>query len=164
MKVILKTNVSKLGTSGDIVTVKDGYARNFLIPGNMAMAVNAGNIRMIETLKKRETLRIMAEEERAKTLAANAARHVYTFKAKAGKAAKLFGSITAAAIAEAVTAKLGTAVDKRDILLDHGIKTLGTHEVEIRFFREIRGIVKVVVEAEESAVEAVGAETTAVTE
>lgn len=159
MKVILKTNVPKLGTSGDIITVKDGYARNFLIPRNMAMTVNAGNIRMIETLKKRETLRVMAEEEKARSLAADAAKHVYTFKAKAGKADKLFGSITAAAVAEAVTEKLGITVDKRDILLDHGIKTLGTHEVEIRFFRDIKGTVKVIVEAEETAEEATGAET-----
>lgn len=162
MKVILKTNINKLGTAGDVVTVKDGYARNYLFPKAMAMKVTKGNIKMIDTLKAREAERVMKEEEKAKVHAAELEKHTFTFTAKAGKGEKLFGSITSAQIAEAISAKLEMQIDKKDLVLEHSIKSLGDFEVKVRFFREIMGTAKVKVEAEEgSVVEETAAEETA---
>ncbi|PKK91982.1 MAG: 50S ribosomal protein L9 [Candidatus Wallbacteria bacterium HGW-Wallbacteria-1] len=151
MKIILKESVPKLGAVGDVVVVRDGYARNFLIPKDLAMKLTAGNLKMVEQFKKKESLRVMAEEEKANHLAAQIAKHEFHFTARAGKGDKLFGSITSAQIAEAMAAKLGVEIDKRDLVLEHSIKTLGTHEVKINLFREIKGLVKVIIEAEEGS-------------
>jgi large subunit ribosomal protein L9 len=142
MKVIL--------TAGDVVTVKDGYARNYLIPQDMAMLVNKYNSKMIDALKEREAVRVMKEEEKAKFYVSQLEKHTFTFTAKSGKGDKLFGSITSAQIAEAISAKLEFEVDKKDLVLEHSIKSLGEFEVKVRFFREIFGIAKIKVEAEES--------------
>lgn len=152
MKVILKTNINKLGTAGDVVTVKDGYARNYLFPEAMAMKVTNYNIKMIDTLKAREAVRVMKEEEQARFYVAKLEKHTFTFTAKAGKGEKLFGSITSAQIAEAISAKIEMDVDKKDLILEHSIKTLGDFEVKVRFARSIVGIAKVKVEAAEGSI------------
>jgi len=151
MKIILKESVPKLGAAGEVVTVRDGYARNFLIPKDLAVKLTAGSLKMVEQIKKKEAIRVMAEEEKANSLAAAIAKHEYHFTARAGKGDKLFGSITSAQIAEAISAKVGTAIDKKDIVLEHSIKSLGTHEIKINLFREIKGLAKVIVEAEEGS-------------
>lgn len=136
MKVILTDEIRGLGTRGDIVTVKDGYARNFLIPKNLAREATPGNLRSIEQEKKKWAL--LAQEE--KTVAEKAAQSVQGMKVvvqkRVGEHGQLFGSVTANEIADALEAK-GVQVEKRRIELTHPIKTLGVHDVDVRLHREV---------------------------
>ena len=136
MKVILTDEIRGLGTRGDIVTVKDGYARNFLIPKNLAREATPGNLKSIEQEKKKWAL--LANEE--KTAAEKAAQAVQGMKIvvqkRVGDAGQLFGSVTANEIADALEAK-GVQVEKRRIELAHPIKSLGVHDVDVRLHREV---------------------------
>ena len=136
MKVILTDEIRGLGTRGDIVTVKDGYARNFLIPKNLAREATPGNLRSIEQEKKKWAL--LAQEE--KGIAEKAAQSVQGMKIvvqkRVGENGQLFGSVTANEIADALEAK-GVQVEKRRIELAHPIKSLGVHDVDVRLHREV---------------------------
>lgn len=136
MKVILTDEIRGLGTRGDIVTVKDGYARNYLIPKSLAREATAGNLKAIEQEKKKWAL--LAQQEKA--VAAKAAEAVkgvkVTIAKRTGEGGQLFGSVTANDIADALEAK-GVQVEKRRIELDHPIKTLGLHDVDVRLHREV---------------------------
>jgi large subunit ribosomal protein L9 len=136
MKVILTDEIRGLGTRGDIVTVKDGYARNFLIPKNLAREATQGNLRSVEQEKKKWAL--LGQEEKAE--AEKAAKAVEGMKIvvhkRTGEAGQLFGSVTANEIADALEAK-GVHVEKRRIELAHPIKSLGLHDVDVRLHREV---------------------------
>ena len=163
MKVILTDEIRGLGTRGDIVTVKDGYARNFLIPKNLAREATPGNLRSIEQEKKKWAL--LANEEKA--VAEKAAQSVQGMRIvvqkRVGEAGHLFGSVTANEIADALEAK-GVQVEKRRIELAHPIKSLGVHEVDVRLHREVTAHLQVEVvpigveKLEEPAAEAAPAE------
>lgn len=136
MKVILTDEIRGLGTRGDIVTVKDGYARNFLIPKNLAREATPGNLKSIEQERKKWAL--LANEEKA--AAEKAAQSVQGMKIvvqkRTGENGQLFGSVTANEIADALEAK-GVQVEKRRIELAHPIKSLGVHDVDVRLHREV---------------------------
>jgi len=136
MKVILTDEIRGLGTRGDIVTVKEGYARNYLIPKNLAREATPGNLKSIEQEKKKWAL--LAQDE--KTAAQKAADSVQGMKIvvqkRTGENGQLFGSVTANEIADALEAK-GVHVEKRRIELTHAIKSLGVHDVDVRLHREV---------------------------
>lgn len=142
MKVILTDEIRGLGSRGDIVTVKEGYARNFLIPKNLAREATPGNLKSVEQEKKKWAL--LGQEE--KTAAQKAADLVKGMKIvvqkRTGENGQLFGSVTANEIADALLAK-GVQVEKRRIELTHPIKTLGVHEVDVRLHREVTAHVQV---------------------
>jgi large subunit ribosomal protein L9 len=142
MKVILTDEIRGLGTRGDIVAVKDGYARNFLFPKKLAREATPGNLKAIEQEKKKWAL--LAQEEKA--VAQKAADSVkgtkVTIQKRVGDHGQLFGSVTANEIADALEAK-GVQVEKRRIELDHPIKTLGVHDVEVRLHREVSAQIQV---------------------
>lgn len=142
MKVILTDEIRGLGSRGDIVAVKDGYARNFLIPKNLAREATPGNLKAVEQEKKKWAL--LAQQE--KVVAQKAAESVkgikVTIQKRTGESGQLFGSVTANEIADALEAK-GVQVEKRRIELDHPIKTLGVHEVEVRLHREVSAHIQV---------------------
>jgi len=142
MKVILTDEIRGLGSRGDIVTVKEGYARNFLIPKNLAREATPGNLKSVEQEKKKWAL--LGQEE--KTAAEKAADLVKGMKIvvqkRTGENGQLFGSVTANEIADALLAK-GVQVEKRRIELTHPIKTLGVHEVDVRLHREVTAHVQV---------------------
>ena len=150
MKVILIDEIRGLGGRGEVVTVKDGYARNFLIPKKLAQEATSGNLKAVEQLKKKWSL--MAQEE--KNAAQKAAEHVQGLKIeirkRVGEGGTLFGSVTAADIADALAAQ-GVEVDKRRIEIEHAIKTAGTHEVEVRLHREVAAKIQVEVLPTEEA-------------
>ena len=135
MEILLIENVSKLGVRGDVVTVKDGYARNFLLPRKLALPVTAGNKRQIELEKER------AEKIKAKEIAAanelNARIEGITLSVtkKAGDHGHLFGSVTNGEVGELLKAK-GFEVDRHAISLPH-VKDLGTYPVEIRLYQGV---------------------------
>lgn len=136
MKVILTDEIRNLGTRGDVVTVKDGYARNYLIPKNLAREATPGNMKAIEQERKKWALLSQQEKDVAQK-AANSVQGVkVTIQKRVGEHGNLFGSVTANDIADALVAK-GIEVDKRRIELAHPIKTLGTHDVDVRLHREV---------------------------
>jgi large subunit ribosomal protein L9 len=142
MKVILTDEIRGLGARGDIVTVKDGYARNYLIPKSLAREATPGNLKGIEQERKKWAL--LAQQE--KDVAAKAAEAVkgtkITIEKRVGEHGQLFGSVTANDIADALEAT-GHKVDKRRIELGHPIKTLGVHDVEIRLHKDVAAHIQV---------------------
>lgn len=142
MKVILTDEIRGLGTRGDIVTVKGGYARNFLIPKNLAREATAGNLKAIEQEKKKWALLAQQEKEVAQKAAASVKGVKVTIRKRTGESGQLFGSVTANEIADALEAK-GVQVEKRRIELDHPIKTLGVHDVEVRLHRDVTAQIQV---------------------
>ncbi|HEX3582283.1 MAG TPA: 50S ribosomal protein L9, partial [Thermoanaerobaculia bacterium] len=129
-------------TRGDIVTVKDGYARNFLIPKKLAREATTGNLKSIEQEKKKWAVLAQAEREQAQK-AADAVKGVkVTIQKRVGDTGQLFGSVTANEIADALVAK-GVQVEKRRIELEHPIKSLGVHDVEVRLHRDVTAQIQV---------------------
>jgi large subunit ribosomal protein L9 len=153
MQVILRQDIPKLGRRGDVVTVKNGYARNFLLPHKLAMEATAGNRKQVADMKAASARREAQEKEGAESLAAQLAEVALTITAKAGESDQLFGSVTAMDIAEALESK-GFSIDKRRVLLEEPLKTLGEYSVPVRLHREVTGAVKVTVIREETPADA----------
>lgn len=149
MKVILANDVASLGKKGDVVEVKDGYARNFLVPQGLAMGATKGTLKQAELMRKaREEQERKAKEEAAAKIAHLAASPVY-ISARAGEAGKLFGSVTNSDVARAILDQLEEDIDRRDVLLEDPIRSLGTHQVEVKLHEEVTGLVTVEVIAHE---------------
>jgi large subunit ribosomal protein L9 len=142
MKVILREDVPNLGRSGELVNVKPGYGRNYLLPRKLAVLANEANVRQLEhdraVISARQAKLRGNAEEQAKRINAVAV----TIARKVGEQEKLFGSVTALDIAEALASK-GQKVDRRHIHLPEPIKTTGTHQVEIRLHREVIAQIRV---------------------
>lgn len=136
IEVILREDVKSLGKAGDLVRVKPGYARNFLLPKGVAYEATAGNKKRIEGEAKARTTRLAAEKVDAEALAGRLTDVVVTLTRKAGEGDRLFGSITAQDIAGALEAA-GHEVDKRKIELDTPVKSLGQHIVPIKLHPEV---------------------------
>ncbi|CUS76370.1 LSU ribosomal protein L9P [Candidatus Kryptonium thompsonii] len=149
MKVILRQNFENLGKFGDIVEVKDGYARNFLIPRGIALPATPGNIKMVETEKKQKAFKLERERLSAQKLAEELAKVEITIPMRAGENERLFGSVTAQMIADELR-KLGFEIDRRKILLDEPIKMLGKYEIPVKLHPEVNAKINLnVVQAEE---------------
>jgi large subunit ribosomal protein L9 len=147
MEVILREDVRTLGKAGQMVRVKPGYARNFLLPKGLAYEATPGNKKRIEAEARARAVRLTAEKSDAEGTQARLAAAVISFTRKAGEEGKLFGSITGQEVADALAAQ-GHVVDKRKIELDHPIKTVGEHTVRIRLHPEVHADVRVTVVAE----------------
>jgi large subunit ribosomal protein L9 len=143
MKVILTEEIRGLGTRGDVVTVKDGYARNYLLPKNLAREASAGNLKQIEHERRKWALLAQQEKDVAQKAADKVKGVKITIEKRVGEHGHLFGSVTANEIADGLMAK-GIEVDKRRIELEQPIKNLGVHEVDVRLHRDV--IAKIQVE------------------
>lgn len=148
MEVILRDDIKSLGKAGDLVRVKPGYARNFLLPQGLAYEATEGNKKRIVAENRARATRLAAEKDAALALAASLSAVELAFARKAGEEGKLFGSITSQDLAEALGAR-GHVVDKRKIELAHPIKSLGEHSIVIRLHPEVHADVRVTVAAEE---------------
>jgi large subunit ribosomal protein L9 len=146
-EVILKQEVRRLGGKGDLVRVADGYARNFLIPRQLAMPATAGNKEQIEQMRASADREAAAIKGDAEKLAQLLAKVVITITAKAGEADQLFGSVTTRDIA-AELEKLGYKIDRQKIVVHGPIRQVGEHEVSIHVHRDIDVPIKVLVLAE----------------
>jgi len=142
MKVILTEEIRGLGTRGDVVNVKDGYARNYLFPKNLAREATAGNLKSVEQERKKWALLGQKEKEESQKSAEAVQGMKITVQKRVGENGQLFGSVTANEIADALEAK-GIKVDKRRIELAHVIKSLGTHDVDVRLHREVTAHIQV---------------------
>ena len=145
--VILREDVKSLGKAGELVRVKPGYARNFLLPRGLAFEATEGNKKRIAAETRARGARDQAERTEAERFAATLGAVELTLKGKAGEEGKLFGSITAQDIADALAAQ-GHQVDRRRIELEHPIKTVGHHTVAVRLHSEVHAEVRVSVVAE----------------
>lgn len=136
MKVILRSDVKDLGQIGEVLTVKEGYARNFLIPKGLAVEANPRSIKALEHEKRKIQEIIKKAKAGAEEKASALSSKTITIKAKAGEEDKLFGSVTAMDIAEALK-KEGLAVDRKRIVLDEPIKRLGSYKVNVKIHPEV---------------------------
>ncbi|MGA2536826.1 MAG: 50S ribosomal protein L9 [Terracidiphilus sp.] len=150
MEVILKEDVVNLGHRGDVVKVADGYGRNFLLPRKLALQATLANKAVIETMKTAAARRSASEKVQAEALLAKLEPLALSFTRKSGDSGQLFGSVTSADIAADLAAK-GFEVDRRKIVLNEPLKTVGDFNVAIKLHREVTAHVKVKVIAEASA-------------
>jgi large subunit ribosomal protein L9 len=145
MQVILTKDVEKIGQRGDIVDVSRGYVRNFLVPHNLAEVATPSKMeearREMEAAEERE--RRLAE--RSEEIAATLNKSVITIEARTGEDERLFGSVTAANIADAIQRARDVRVDRRRVMLDEPIKSLGTHQVPVQVHGDVQASVKVIV-------------------
>jgi large subunit ribosomal protein L9 len=147
IELILRENVPSLGKAGDMVRVKSGYARNFLLPHGLAFEATEGNKKRIEGQTRARNARDAQERAEAEALAAKLGALALSFTAKAGEDGKLFGSITSGDIAEQLLAQ-GFTIDKRKIELEHPLKQSGFHSVPVRLAHDVHADLKVTVTAE----------------
>ncbi len=147
MKLILREDVENLGKGGELVEVKPGYGRNYLLPRGLAVVANPRNIREIEHQKQVAAARAAKTRASAEALAKRLADTPVSLKRKVGEQDKLYGSVTAMDIAEALGQR-GLSIDRRSIDLAEPIKTLGEFEVPVKLHHEVAGTVKVKVEPE----------------
>ena len=142
MKIILRKDHNKLGKTGDIIEVKPGYARNYLIPRNIAYLATETSLRTLDEEKKQHASRELRALQQAKRIASQLEKISITLKVKVGEDEKLFGSVTSQMIADALQEKEIT-IDKRIIDLEEPIKVLGIYTVVIKLHHEVAGKVKV---------------------
>ncbi|BBJ42423.1 50S ribosomal protein L9 [Streptomyces sp. 4503] len=147
MKIILTHEVSGLGTAGDVVDVKDGYARNYLVPRGLAIRWTKGGEKDVEQIRRGRRIREIATIEQANEVKARLEGVKVRLKTRAGDAGRLFGSVTPADIASAIKDAGGPDVDKRRIEVQSPIKTLGAHQVSVRLHAEVAAKVGVEVVA-----------------
>ncbi|HWV26789.1 MAG TPA: 50S ribosomal protein L9 [Aeromicrobium sp.] len=141
MKLILTHEVSNLGSPGDIVEVKDGYGRNYLLPRNFAIRWTKGGQKQVDSIKKAREANAIHDLEEAQALKGRLEASPINVPVQAGPGGRLFGAVTVTDVAEAVSAT-GGSVDKRRIEIGNPIKTLGAHEVSVRLHPDVVAQVK----------------------
>lgn len=148
MKVILIEDVKSLGKKGEIVTVSDGYAKNKLIPGKLALEANGKNMNDLKLQKQHEEKVAQENYEAAQALAKELEGKVVKVSVKSGEGGKVFGSVSSKEVAKAASDQLGLELDKKKMQLDEAIKTLGYHDVTIKLHPKVSAVLRVnVIEA-----------------
>ena len=150
MKVLLLRDVKRLGSAGDVKEVADGYAANYLIPRGLAVQATPSILKEYQERQKARERKKAHEQESVENLANRLRTTVLTFIVRAGETGKLYGSITSSDIAARLAAEIGRPFDKRQILLEHPIRELGDHRVEIKLMSNQVAEVTVQVQAEGS--------------
>ncbi len=148
MEVILRDDIEKLGSRGQVVNVADGFARNFLLPRRLAVPATEANRKIVEQERQAALRREAKEKAAAEELARMLSGVTLSTAQKAGEADQLFGSVTAKDIAELLE-KQGYSIDRKKIILEHPIKTLGEHKVTLKLHREVSVEIPVTVSKEE---------------
>jgi len=147
MQIILQEDIDKLGHRGDVVTVKPGYARNYLLPRSLAIEATAGNMNALERIRTSLAKKTATELEAAKKQAELLTGVSLNFKRKTGENDQMFGSVTTGDIAEGLAAQ-GFKIDKRQVQLAEPIKAIGEHDVTIKVFRDVVAYIRAIVEKE----------------
>jgi large subunit ribosomal protein L9 len=143
VRIILAGDIETLGRKGDVVTVADGYARNFLVPKGLAMVATKGTLRQAEDMRRaREERERKRKDEAAGKVAVLASEPVY-ISARAGEGGRLYGSVTSSDIARAIAEQLEETIDRHDVRLDDPLRRLGTHQVEVHLHEEVNALVTV---------------------
>lgn len=147
MEIILQEDVDKLGNRGQVVTVAEGYARNYLLPRKLAVPADKGNMKRLEKMRAAFAKKEATERESAQKQAELLAAVTLKMTRKAGENDQLFGSVTTADISDALATQ-GYTIDKRKIQLDDAIKVVGEFPITIKLFRDVTATVKLTVERE----------------
>jgi large subunit ribosomal protein L9 len=145
MQVILKQDVDKVGRRGEIIDVSRGYVRNFLVPRGLAEMATLGKLEEVRHEMEEAEERDRRMAERASEIAGILNKSVITIEARTGEDERLFGSVTAANIADAIDRARDVRVDRRRIKLEEPIRSLGTHQVPVQVYGDIEASVKVIV-------------------
>lgn len=146
MQIVLLQDVKSLGKKGDVVKVNDGYARNYILPKKLGVEANAANLNDLK-LQKANTEKIEAAKvAEAKSLSEKLKDASVTLKIKTGEGGRTFGSVTGKEIAQAVKSELGIELDKKRIVLQEPIKSVGSHIVTVKLHKEVNAELKVKVE------------------
>jgi len=148
MKVFFVKDVPGVGKANEIRNVSDGYARNYLFPKGLATPVTEGRLKAAAEFASAQQERDLRAQERSQRIVARLKDHPLRIKVKSGETGRLYGSITAADIAELLTRALGTEFDKRRILLDRPIREVGEHSIALKLEGGVRGQAQLIVEAE----------------
>lgn len=137
MKVILLQDVKALGKKGDLVNASDGYARNFLLPKNLAREANAQAMNEYRNAENSKNFKIATEKKQAECYKAQLEGKTFEMKAKAGQGGKLFGSITAKQVAEEIKKQYNINIDKRKVVLESDIKEFGSYKADVKLYSGI---------------------------
>ena len=146
MKVILQQDVKGQGKKGQLIEASDGYARNFLFPRNLAQEANAQNLNSAQVRQDAAAHKKAVEKKNAEELAAQLADRGVTIQAKCGSTGRLFGAITNAEIAEALSAQTGLDIDKKKVVLQNPIKELGTYTVTLKLYAGVQTNIRLTVQ------------------
>lgn len=149
MKVILTKDVDSLGYEGTIVEVKNGYARNYLLPKSFAVVASPGNLKVWENEKKARDRRIAQDIEKAQLQVKELEDKKVTLSAKVGEEGKLYGSITSQDIAHAVISQTKIEIDRKKIVLDDVLKAVGEYKIPVRIYKDVKAILNVEVVPEQ---------------
>ena len=145
MKLILTQEVDGLGSAGDVVDVKDGYGRNYLVPRGFAVRWTRGGEKTVESIKTARNARAVRDEAHATEIKSALEGTAVNVKVRAGEQGRLFGAVTATEIAEAIAEQTGQPVDRRTIVVANPIKSLGSHEVSVKLHDDVAATVSVTV-------------------
>lgn len=137
MKVVLRSDVKGVGKRGDIVAVADGYGRNFLLPKGFAIPASDGIVRQAESMRRARDYKDQKDKESAQAVASRIVEVVLQIQAKAGKGGKLFGSVTANDIIDALQVQTGIELDRRKLHLDEPIKQVGEYQVPVKLHADV---------------------------
>lgn len=148
VEVLLIQDVPGLGKVGDVKNVADGYGRNFLIPRGLAKLATPGELKQVEQHRRTATKQAARDSADAQAVAESLEGMTLTFQARAGEGTKLYGSITSADIAEALSRELDRDFDRRKIHLEESLRQLGTHQVAIRLTHDLNPEITVIIERE----------------
>ena len=141
MKLILTQEVTGLGAAGDVVEVKDGYGRNYLVPRGLGIRWSRGAAKTVESIKTARASRAVRDQDHAGDVKAKLEASPVNVQVRAGAGGRLFGSVTVSDIAQAITETSGEQVDKRTIVVDQPIKSLGAHEVSVKLHEDVSATV-----------------------
>jgi len=147
MKIVLRDDVENLGHKGDVVDVADGYARNYLVPRGLAMKATKGVVAQAEAMRRNRSAKEARDVEAAQTQAAQLEGARIEIAARAGEGGKLFGSVTASDVADAIQAQRGIEVDRRRVGLDEPVKELSELDVTVKLHTDVEATLTVVVVA-----------------
>lgn len=142
MNVILREDIAGVGRRGDIVTVADGHARNYLLPRGLAFVATDGAVAQAQAMRRRRDLRESADRESARTVAEALTSKTFTIKAKAGNEGRLFGSVTTSDIAGALAAQAGVTLDRKKVVAQP-IRTTGNHTAVVRLHADVECTIKI---------------------
>lgn len=143
MKLILTQEVDGLGAPGDVVDVKPGYGRNYLVPRGVAIAWTRGGQKTIESIKAARSARAVRDQSHAEEIKGKLEGQTVDLKVRSGQGGRLFGAVTVAEIADAINGATGESVDKRTIVVTNPIKSLGAHKVAVKLHEDVSAAVAV---------------------
>lgn len=146
MKIILKKDVPKLGSEGEVKDVADGYGRNYLIPKGLAVEATKSEMAKLRTKEEHREMKEERIREKSEEILKKVSSRHFTIKVKAGSSGKLFGSVTSADIADKIEEDTGTKLDKKFIVLPENIRETGDHEIELELPGNVKGTIKLSVE------------------